>query len=71
MNVRRSRREWLTAGGLFVATVLSATFAGFLQQLSPEALNAANGSLWRAWAADPLGGVPFSATLLCILLTHE
>lgn len=82
---RRRRKEVCTAAILFALTLLSTTFAGFQHALNedmlravapgidPTALSGREGLklLGRLFAAHWTSGLPFSATLILILGTHE
>ena len=76
----RSRREFALSGVLFAVTLVSATFAGFQQALTEDLLRQTLGDdleaiglaqLWLVFSQHWTLGMPFSLTLIGILLSHE
>lgn len=76
----RSGREYILAALLFALTLLSATVAGFQQAISEVVVREVLGDFvlplswsqwWQLFAAKWQLGLPFSLTLLGILLAHE
>lgn len=63
-------REWIVPGILFVATVISTTFAGlFYESGDVDILSAIQIVIFKPYLL--LRGVPFSLTLITVLLAHE